>query len=225
MNVRIRPLRPEDIGRVSEIERQAFPTLWPPTPFRRELDSPQSTYLVAWAPNLGEPASTAFSGKDEVARAPRRSLPERLIKRLIDNIKGRLPSGQNTATPGYSLLGFIGLWFTYDEAHITGIAVDLESQRKGIGELLLMAAIELAIIRHADVVTLEARVSNNIAQSLYEKHGFQKVGIRKAYYTDNREDAAIMTTQPINSDTYQRRFQERRDAYRQRHGEILMELA
>ena len=221
MKVRIRPLRPEDIGRVSEIERQAFPTLWPPTPFRRDLNSPEARYLVACAPKPGAAAPPEDGGGEEVARVSRGSL----FGRLFDVVKGHLPSERTPAIPGYSLLGFIGLWFIGDEAHITGVAVERESQGKGIGELLLMGAIELAMIRHSTVVTLETRVSNYAAQSLYQKHGFQKVGIRKGYYTDNREDAVIMTTQPINTTSYQERFQERRDAYRQRHGEIMMELA
>ena len=70
-------------------------------------------------------------------------------------------------------------------------------QRRGIGELLLIACVELAILRNADVVTLEVRVSNTLAQNLYKKYGFEIVGTRKKYYTDDHEDAFIMTTGKI----------------------------
>ena len=221
MNVRIRPLRPEDIGCVFEIERQAFPTLWPSTPFKSELNDPRAKYLVAWEPKSAESTHLERVGPQEVASTSGGSL----FGRLLHAIKGRLSSNDSYAGLGYSLLGFVGLWFPGEEAHITGIAVEETSQGKGIGELLLMGSIELAICRGATVVTLETRVSNYVAQSLYEKHGFQKVGIRRSYYSDNREDAAIMTTQPINTHPYRTKFQELKDAYSHLHGEIMIELA
>jgi ribosomal-protein-alanine N-acetyltransferase len=52
------------------------------------------------------------------------------------------------------------------------------------------------------VATLEVRMSNQAAQKLYEKYGFKPAGVRKGYYTDNREDALIMTTSPINTPEY-----------------------
>ena len=73
-------------------------------------------------------------------------------------------------------------------------------------------------------MTLEARVSNYVAQSLYQKYGFEKVGIRKGYYTDNREDAVIMTTQPINTLAYREKFRSLREAYQVGHGEIKIDL-
>ena len=70
------------------------------------------------------------------------------------------------------------------------------------------------------VMNLEVRVSNFIAQRLYEKYDFESVGIRKAYYSDNREDAAIMTTCPIDTEEYQRLFEELQETYRKRRGDI-----
>jgi len=58
-------------------------------------------------------------------------------------------------------------------------------------------------------VTLEVRVSNLRAQGLYAKYGFKTVGERKHYYSDNREDALIMTTAPVMSEEYGRLFAER----------------
>jgi ribosomal-protein-alanine N-acetyltransferase len=64
-----------------------------------------------------------------------------------------------------------------------------------------------------DIVTLEVRTSNIAAQSLYRKYGFGEAGIRRAYYTDNLEDAVIMTTPPINSSSYQTFFHDLRREY------------
>ena len=62
--------------------------------------------------------------------------------------------------------------------------------------------------RGADVLTLEVRVSNQLAQNLYKKYGFTIKGLRKAYYTDNREDAYIMTTGSIRDPSYGKAFAE-----------------
>jgi len=82
--------------------------------------------------------------------------------------------------------------------------------RQGIAELLLIAVTERAAEIGARVMTLEVRVSNTSAQALYRKYGFEVVGRRPQYYSDNREDALIMTTPPITSAEYQRVFQERK---------------
>jgi ribosomal-protein-alanine N-acetyltransferase len=78
---------------------------------------------------------------------------------------------------------------------------------------------------HADVVTLEARISNKQAQALYEKYEFQKVGVRRAYYTDNGEDAVIMTTDSLTSSAFQSRFQRLKQAHQHRWGALYVNEA
>jgi [ribosomal protein S18]-alanine N-acetyltransferase len=90
------------------------------------------------------------------------------------------------------IVGYCGAWLVIDEAHITNIAILPEYRGRRLGEALLRKMMDIAIERGAKVMTLEVRVSNIIAQSLYEKLGFQKGGIRKRYYTDNGEDALVM---------------------------------
>ncbi|WP_374721774.1 ribosomal protein S18-alanine N-acetyltransferase [Peribacillus tepidiphilus] len=90
------------------------------------------------------------------------------------------------------IVGYCGAWLVIDEAHITNIAILPEYRGRRLGEGLLRKMMDIAIERGAKVMTLEVRVSNIIAQSLYEKLGFQKGGIRKRYYTDNGEDALVM---------------------------------
>ncbi|UCD10320.1 MAG: ribosomal protein S18-alanine N-acetyltransferase [Dehalococcoidales bacterium] len=117
------------------------------------------------------------------------------------------------------ICGYVGFWVMADEAHITTIAVREELLRRGIGELLLLTVLNRARELYANVVTLEVRVSNTGAQNLYLKYGFKQVGVRKAYYTDNREDAYIMTTGDITSSECHTQMRELHQAHTSRWGE------
>ncbi|WP_026693055.1 ribosomal protein S18-alanine N-acetyltransferase [Peribacillus kribbensis] len=93
---------------------------------------------------------------------------------------------------GNQIIGYCGAWVVLDEAHITNIAVLPSHRGKGLGEALLVKMIETVRNMGAVSATLEVRVSNTAAKSLYKKLGFQEGGIRKSYYTDNYEDALVM---------------------------------
>ena len=97
------------------------------------------------------------------------------------------------------VVAFGGIWLMVDEAHITTFAVDPAWRRRGIGQRLLLALLDAAIVRRAREATLEVRLSNMPARRLYEKYGFRPVGIRPRYYSDNGEDALIMTTESLES--------------------------
>ncbi len=90
------------------------------------------------------------------------------------------------------IAGYCGAWIVIDESHITNIAILPEYRGQKLGEALLRKMIEISISMGVIRMTLEVRVSNAVAISLYEKLGFQKGGIRKRYYTDNQEDAYVM---------------------------------
>ena len=90
------------------------------------------------------------------------------------------------------IIGYAGLWLIMDEAHITTIGVAPELRGQKIGESILIHILDEAIHRGARRVTLEVRKSNLIAQRLYDKYGFHTVAVRKAYYTNNNEDALVM---------------------------------
>jgi [ribosomal protein S18]-alanine N-acetyltransferase len=90
------------------------------------------------------------------------------------------------------VIGYCGMWLIVDEAHITNIAVLPEFRGQKLGEGILRMIMEVAKKRGAKTMTLEVRVSNTVAQSLYRKLGFMNGGIRKNYYTDNYEDALVM---------------------------------
>jgi ribosomal-protein-alanine N-acetyltransferase len=102
---------------------------------------------------------------------------------------------------GVEVVGYAGLWLMVDEAHITTFAVHPDWRRRHLGDRLLLALLEIALDRHAAEATLEVRLSNLPARRLYEKFGFRPVGIRPRYYTDNGEDALIMTTERLDSQT------------------------
>ena len=111
------------------------------------------------------------------------------------------------ARAGDEIVGFGGLWVMVDEAHITTFAVDPRWRRRGVGEWILLALLDRAQERHAREATLEVRLSNMPARRLYEKYGFRPVGIRPRYYSDNGEDALIMTTDALASPAMRERIE------------------
>lgn len=90
------------------------------------------------------------------------------------------------------IIGYCGAWIVIDEAHITNVAVLPDYRGKKLGEAIMRKLISVARRMGARSMTLEVRVTNHIAQSLYRKLGFQNGGIRKNYYSDNQEDALVM---------------------------------
>jgi [ribosomal protein S18]-alanine N-acetyltransferase len=96
------------------------------------------------------------------------------------------------------IVGYGGMWLMVDEAHITTFAIHPTWRRQGIGERLLLAFLDLAGDRGAREATLEVRLSNLPARRLYEKYGFKPVGLRPRYYSDDHEDALIMTTDRLS---------------------------
>jgi ribosomal-protein-alanine N-acetyltransferase len=117
-----------------------------------------------------------------------------------------------------SIVGYAGLWLMTDEAHITTIAVDPDFQGNGIGELLVVALIDRARQIGARWLTREVRVSNDVAQRLYEKYTFKEMGIRRRYYSDNGEDALVMWTDPVDSETFLNTLARNREALTRRLG-------
>jgi ribosomal-protein-alanine N-acetyltransferase len=123
----------------------------------------------------------------------------RLASYLVARIDGRV-------------VGYGGMWLMADEAHITTFAVHPMWRRQRIGERLLLAFLDLARDRYAREATLEVRLSNLAARRLYEKYGFRPVGLRPRYYSDNSEDALIMTTEPLDDPRLRARIERLRAA-------------
>ena len=92
-----------------------------------------------------------------------------------------------------TVVGFIAARMNADEVHVNNIGVREEYRRKGLGGLLLGAALGDAAGRGATAAVLEVRASNLAAQALYARFGFRVAGRRKNYYRDPPEDALVMT--------------------------------
>lgn len=200
----VRRMTIDDIAEAMEIERQSFPTVWPRTLYRRELlHNSLARYLLVEVAPEGEAAADRGYWLAQVRR-----------------LFGSEPTADAEAARS-PIGGFVGLWFMAGEAHIVTIAVGEEHRRQGLGELLLLAAIDLAIAHHQDVMSLECRVSNVAAQQLYDKYGFHRTGVRPRYYSDNGEDALVMTTEALTSSPMTERIARLRREHEERWGRHL----
>ena len=102
------------------------------------------------------------------------------------------------ARAGERVVGFAGIWLMVDEAHVTTFGVHPDWRRQGIGRQLLLNLVELSRAIGARRMTLEVRASNEVAQALYRAYGFEEVGRRPRYYTDDGEDAIVMSTPALD---------------------------
>ena len=203
----VEPMQISDIPEVMRIEHQSFSTPWSANAYAYELRMNRRAHYFVVRP-----------------RASLTELPEPNgwwggLRRLFFRRRRR---GR--------VLGYGGFWKVVDEAHISTIAVHPRMRRRGLGELLMVHMIEEAIALGAAFVTLEVRVSNVGAQRLYEKYGFERVGRRKEYYSDNREDAWIMTAPDIQTLAYRALLERNKRALREKlrraashavHGEMV----
>jgi ribosomal-protein-alanine N-acetyltransferase len=208
----IRFMEDRDILQALEIDREAFPNQWPhPTysSLKQELRNKLAHYIVAHnrnefireaTPEVNE--TNTFWGKFK-----------KLFSEQADD-RGQILSPLLTEC----VIGMAGCWLMAGEEHVTTIAVRDSYRHQGVGEGLLISLIDLGFEFKAQVVTLEVRVSNDLARSLYQKYGFNTAGIRRHYYTDNGEDAYIMTTDTIASPGFQSHFSELKRAYREKFG-------
>lgn len=107
------------------------------------------------------------------------------------------------------VIGYGGLMLVMDEAHVTTLAVVPGRREARLGTRLMLALIDEALAAGASQLTLEVRLSNHPAQSLYRRFGMAPVGLRKNYYRD--EDALIMWAHDIDSPEYDARLVEIRE--------------
>ena len=197
----------EDIPQVAQIDREAFPGEWvfrSQAAYKQDLDNPSVRCIVA------------FKDKD-VTESGRQRMPGPSWFKRVFSYERRLNTREY-------IVGFSGFWMMVGEAHIIAIGVRNGYRQLGIGEGLLIATIELAQILNANIVTLEVRASNMIAQELYKKYGFQVTGRRLKYYSSDGEDAIIMSTDKITSPSFRTSFQRSKEDHAQRHREIFAQV-
>ena len=194
----IEPMRIEHIPAVSAIEKLSFPQPWPQNAYRREIaENRMAHYIVAR--RLGE------AEDQEPAATPAAPSPQSgdILGRLTRLLRPPEPA-RSAQLEGElrSIVGYAGIWVMTDEAHVTTIASHPQVRGRGVGEFLLVALIHRGIDIGARWMTLEVRASNAVAQNLYRKYTFKEMGVRRRYYSDNGEDALVMWTDALDSDSF-----------------------
>ena len=216
-------MRLADVPQVMEVERESFPSMWPPTAFKRELQQNRlARYIVVVEHNPHARFAAAEPDEGEHQAGP--------LTRLFDEVRHIFGAGDDDALPAPQdraelVAAFLGVWMLPDEAHIVTVAVRESHRRRGMGELLLISAIELARERGQGLITLECRVTNHAALAMYEKYGFQQVGLRPRYYSDNREDAYLLTVSSLLTDEYREEFERLKGEHHRRWGDFDVDIA
>jgi ribosomal-protein-alanine N-acetyltransferase len=147
----------------------------------------------------------------------RRHLPEVLAieaqvyprpwsSRMFEDELDRSGRSYVVARRGDRVVGYAGVLLIAEDGHIATVAVDPAERRQGIGRALLLVIVEQALALGAAQLTLEVRVTNAGAQDLYRAFGFAPAGARKAYYSDNGEDALVMWVHDVDHDDYRARL-------------------
>jgi len=106
------------------------------------------------------------------------------------------------AKVGTTVVGYAGLMLTGTDGHVTTIAVDPAWQRHGIGARLLLALSRAGVHAGCSALTLEVRVSNDAAQTMYRRFGYAPAGVRKNYYSETNEDALVMWAHDVDLPSY-----------------------
>ena len=109
----------------------------------------------------------------------KKELSNNLAKYLVAKVDGKVA-------------GYVGIWFVVDEGHITNVSLHEDYRGQKIGDKLIKELVQVCKDNKIVSMTLEVRTSNTVAQNLYRKYGFKMAGIRKEYYSNNKEDAIIM---------------------------------
>jgi ribosomal-protein-alanine N-acetyltransferase len=158
-----------DVPRVVAIDRLSFPTPWSASSYLYELrHGNRAFYYVLQPEPTGEPPPRTSSWRS-----------------WLQNVVGLQARRQ--------LIGYAGFRNKrpFPDAHISTIAIHPDWRGNGLGELLLLTTIEKARAMGFDTITLEVRVTNNVAQNLYRKYDFRLRGVHSRYYRDG-EDALLM---------------------------------
>ncbi len=125
---------------------------------------------------------------------------------FVSELSQRKGRAYRVARIGKEMVGYVGLMFVEEEAHVTTVAVAPEHQGHGIGTQIMLGALRIAQEQGARHVSLEVAVGNTRAQALYRRFGFVPVGIRRGYYQLVGEDAYVMWAYDIDAPAYRERL-------------------
>lgn len=140
----------------------------------------------------------------EVARVERATYPAPWSAEVFRGEVARMSRGDGeylVVRRGTDLVGYGGVMYMLDEAHVTNLVVVGSERRSGLGTRLLAELCWRTIAHGSSGLTLEVRASNEAAQALYGRFGFERVGVRRRYY-ENTEDAIVMWCRDIASGEY-----------------------
>jgi len=172
----VEPMVLADVDQIMQIERVSFSAPWSARAYRYEISENPHSTMRVVRPKPRWQSSLGSA-----------------LQRLL----GQVPA---------PALGYAGAWHLVDEMHVSTIAVHPDWRRRGLGELLLVSLLERGLELEARRATLEVRVSNVGALTLYRKYGFGILSVQKAYYSDNNEDAYIMGTPELASAEFHARL-------------------
>ncbi len=172
MSLTLRYMRLPDIQQVAAIDQSCFQPPWSADSYVFEISESRISHMVVLARQLEQPL-------------PQRASQEGWLSNLGDMLRGNAPSLNGRG----DIIGYGGLWKIEGEAHISTIATHPQQRGNGYGEILLAGMIGKAMRLKAEFIVLEVRVSNFVAQRLYQKYGFHRIRRMRSYYRNDNEDA------------------------------------
>jgi len=198
MSLTLRYMQLPDIQQVAAIDQSSFQPPWSRDSYVFEINESGVSHMAVLARRPEQPG-------DPIER------PAGRLSNIGDKLRGkaRFPNGRD------AIIGYGGLWKIEGEAHISTIATHPNQRGNGYGEILLAGMIGKALRLKAEFIVLEVRVSNEVAQGLYQKYGFRRFGRRRNYYRNDNEDAwdMRMTMDREARRRYSRLYQELQDEH------------
>lgn len=167
-NLTVRYMETGDISEVMYIDEESFSPPWPERSYRFELNESQVSFMLVLEKLEEQPVTG--------------------LRKILSNLRG----SSTTFIQKSVIVAYGGLWKIAEEAHISTIASHPDYRGNKYGEIILVSMIKRAIALNADYIVLEVRVSNEVAQALYNKYGFEIHSIKKNYYHHDKEDAYDM---------------------------------
>ena len=199
MSLTLRYMQLTDIKQVAAIDQSCFKPPWSRDSYVFEINESRVSHMVVLARQLYQPPSA-------------RERQNGWLSNLSDMLRGNSHSRNGRG----AIVGYGGLWKIEGEAHISTIATHPNHRGNGFGEILLAGMFGKALRLNAEFIVLEVRVSNEIAQSLYQKYGFSRFGRKRNYYSSDKEDAWDMRV-TLDRET-RRRFSQLYDDLQEKHG-------
>jgi [ribosomal protein S18]-alanine N-acetyltransferase len=177
LELKLNPPQIEQLDRIVDLDKSCLGGLWSLEGYQKELTSPNSSLLV-----LSIPTANVQTNSKQKEEASLSSVSSSSVSSL----------STNAIANKEQIIGCGCFWAILEEAHITLLMIHPDYQGLGLGQLLLYSLLKDAYKRQLERATLEVRVSNEVAISLYKKFGFQIAGRRKGYYQTTGEDALIL---------------------------------